>query len=218
MQRDTLLFVHTNKKEISKILLTPRMFYFLRFGNASGKIIVEHKVQNGYIICDNQAKLALQRLIGWIEKQLEFILHAAKQEVILHEIRVDGFHSEAKQVFQFQGCLWHDLKRNEILNTRYESTVVKNERLKNFGYHVTEMWVCSFRHNLKNKKEISDYTDNHPLLVYTPLNLRDVFYGARTDNTKTYYKVKPGEKSNIWMCALFTLMLLPSKRLPSIRM
>lgn len=46
---------------------------------------------------------------------------------------------------------------------------------------------------------MQEYTENHPLLVNTPLNPRDAFFGGRTGNTKLYYKAREGEKLNITM-------------------
>jgi hypothetical protein len=37
---------------------------------------------------------------------------------------------------------------------------------------------------------------SHPCLKNSPLNIRDALYGGRTEATKTYYKIRPGEKIN----------------------
>jgi len=37
---------------------------------------------------------------------------------------------------------------------------------------------------------------SHPYLKNSPLNIRDALYGGRTEATKTYYKIRQGEKIN----------------------
>lgn len=173
--------------------------------------------KNGYRFCDKQSRIALKWLL-WEEKQRGInIIHAAKQkEVIIKGLKVDGYCRETNQVFEFHGCYFHGhtkclrFNRNEplydspceTLNTRYESTVVKIERLQYFGYEVIQMWECDFRGSMT--KEIEAFTDTHPLTAYTPLNPRDSFYGGRTGNTKTYYKARSGEKIKyIDVCSLY---------------
>lgn len=172
--------------------------------------------KGGYRLADNQSKIALQWLI-WEEKQREInILHAAKQnEVVLHGNKVDGFCPDTNQVFEFHGCYFHgcpncfkhdrdkSLNDGASMNTRYESTFTKIDKLKKFGYEVIERWECSFRKQLTDS-EVADYTENHPLLINTPLNPRDAFFGGRTGNTRLYYKTREDEKIKyLDVCSLY---------------
>ncbi|KAJ8909931.1 hypothetical protein NQ315_005650 [Exocentrus adspersus] len=92
----------------------------------------------------------------------------------------------------------------QTLNTRYETTQAKTERLHRLGHEVVEIWECDFRRQLVQNKELCTYTDNHPLLVNTPLNPRDAFFGGRTGNTYEYYKCKDGEKIKyVDVCSLY---------------
>lgn len=173
--------------------------------------------KGGYRKRDNQSKVALQWLI-WSEHSRQIkIQHAAKgQEAILHGLKVDGFCQDTNQVFEFQGCYWHGCticfkhqrdeplpdNPSETLNTRYESTITKIERLRFFGYDVIEMKECDFRKNITPEMQL--YIDNQPLLSSMPLNPRDAFYGGRTGNCVTYYKAKPGEKIRyLDVCSLY---------------
>ncbi|KAJ8933580.1 hypothetical protein NQ318_015967 [Aromia moschata] len=149
--------------------------------------------KNGYRWRDNQSLIAIQWLV-WEERQLNInILHAAKgSEALVAGVKVDGYCPDTNQVFEFHGCYYHGCprcikyRRNDYtyddptatVESRYEATVLKTQRLNAFGYTVIEMWECDFRKMLKNNDEIRKYTENHPLVATTPLNPRDAFYGV----------------------------------------
>lgn len=175
--------------------------------------------KGGYRWRDNQSKIAIQWLV-WEERQRNInIQHAAKQqETMVQGVKVDGYCAEIKQIFEFHGCYYHGCPScfkfgrdesmhdnpNETLNTRYEATVAKTERLLGMGYAVEEMWECQFRKLLKVNKEIEAYTENHALLTNAPLNPRDAFYGGRTGNTFEYYKCRQDEKIKyVDVCSLY---------------
>lgn len=169
--------------------------------------------KKGYRNIDNQSKIAIQWIL-WEEKQRDInISHAANgREIVLRGVRVDGYCRETNQVFEFHGCFFHGhncMKFNrdkfldnefDTLNIRYEKTLAKTRRLQDFGFDVIEMWECDFRNN---KKALLD-TCNNPLLNLLPLNPRDAFYGGRTENIRSYYACKKGEKIKyIDVCSLY---------------
>ncbi|KAJ8953532.1 hypothetical protein NQ317_000050 [Molorchus minor] len=175
--------------------------------------------KNGYRWRENQSKIAIQWLV-WEEKKRNInIIHAAKQkEIVVQGVKVDGFCSETKLVFEFHGCYYHGcsycfkFNRNEpthengteTMNSRLESTVAKMERLVELGYNIVEIWECQFRKLLKENEEMRGYTEGHPLVAFAPLNPREAFYGGRTGNTFEHYKCKPGEKIKyIDVCSLY---------------
>lgn len=173
--------------------------------------------KNGYRKMNNQSKIATLWLI-W-EEQLRGvnIIHSAKQrEAIVDGVRVDGYCEQTKQVFEFNGCYFHGcprcftVKRDEsllkdfsyTLNSKYEKTLKKINRLKSRGYEVIEMWECDFRRKLDNAKKTE--LEQHPLMRYTPLDPRDAFFGGRTGNCKTYYHVAIGERVKyVDVCSLY---------------
>ena len=141
--------------------------------------------------------------------------------MILHDLKVDEFCPETNEFFEFQGCYYHGCPKcykfgrneplleapKETLNFRYEVTMAKTEELKRFGYQVNEKWECKFRREIQANPNIKYHTKNHPLLVSTPLNPRDAFYGGRTGNIWEYYETNNDEKINIMLtCALCTHM------------
>ncbi|KAG5861535.1 hypothetical protein JTB14_030294 [Gonioctena quinquepunctata] len=93
---------------------------------------------------------------------------------------------------------------SETMNLRYEATTAKKDRLKSLGYDVIDMWECDFKRQLNDNKELQDYVENHPLVLQTPLNPRDAFYGGRTGNTFEYYKAQNDEKIKyVDVCSLY---------------
>ncbi|KAJ8951329.1 hypothetical protein NQ317_017624 [Molorchus minor] len=131
-----------------------------------------------------------------------------------------------KQVFEFHGCYYHGCptcftenrdkptydNTSETMETRYQNTIAKTERLRNAGFSVIEKWECVFRREMDTNTDIKQYVENHPLLVNLPINPRDAFYGGRTDATKLYYEVKPGEKIKyIDVCSLYPYICKTAK-------
>ncbi|XP_031334749.1 uncharacterized protein LOC116166444 [Photinus pyralis] len=173
--------------------------------------------RNGYRYRDNQSKIAIEWLI-WEEKVREInILHAAKgKEIVLDGLPVDGFCAETNQVFEMMGCFYHGCVKcfkndrdkpvynnsGETMNLRYENTRSKITRLNELGYEVIMKWECEFKQD--KTQDIAKYVFEHPLINFTPLNVRDSFYGGRTGNIKSYYNVKEGEKIKyIDICSLY---------------
>lgn len=165
--------------------------------------------KGGYRMVNTQSKEAIKWLIYEAEKRGIEIKHAGNsKEVIIHKMVVDGYCQEKRQVFEFHGCYFHGhecitanrdkpLKEDsaDTLNARSKRTKEKTERLRKAGYEVIEMYGCQHK---------SVIPDTHPLLSSCSLNPRDAFYGGRTDNIVTYYKVKQGEKIKyLDFCSLY---------------
>ncbi|XP_023017938.1 uncharacterized protein [Leptinotarsa decemlineata] len=176
--------------------------------------------KNGYRLRDKQSQIALRWLV-WEEHQRSInIQHAAKGfEAIVSGVKVDGFCSETNQVFEFQGCYYHGHPKclkyvrdklldnespKETLNTKYERTVAKNDRIRELGYELIEKWECEFLKECDGNLEMIEFLKNNSLLKNSPLNPRDSFYGGRTGNTVEYYKVEKEEKIKyLDVCSLY---------------
>ncbi|KAG5889399.1 hypothetical protein JTB14_018273 [Gonioctena quinquepunctata] len=175
--------------------------------------------KRGYRWRDNQSKIAIQWMVWEEHQRCIDIQHAAKgQEARIAGVKVDGYCEGTNQVFEFEGCYYHGcphcfahqrdtpLKEepSETMNLRYEATTAKKDRLKSLGYDVIDMWECDFKRQLNDNKELQDYVENHPLVLQTPLNPRDAFYGGRTGNTFEYYKAQNDEKIKyVDVCSLY---------------
>ncbi|CAH1106576.1 unnamed protein product [Psylliodes chrysocephalus] len=175
--------------------------------------------KRGYRWQDNQSTIAIKWLV-WEEKQRNIhIKHAARgKEVRVGGVKVDGYIEETKEIFEFEGCYYHGCPRcfthqrdvplhdtpSETMNLRYEATVAKKERLRSLGYNLNEMWECEFKHLVTENKELREYTENHPLVLQTPLDPRKAFYGGRTGNISEYHKTQDDEKIKyVDVCSLY---------------
>ncbi|KAG5870325.1 hypothetical protein JTB14_004162 [Gonioctena quinquepunctata] len=101
-----------------------------------------------------------------------------------------------QEMVQSDGTLLHEL--------RYKANTAKKGRLKSLGYDVIDIWESDFKRRLNDNKELQDYVENHPLVLQTPLNPRDAFYGGRTGNTFEYYRTQNNEKIKyVDVCSLY---------------
>ncbi|KAG5864856.1 hypothetical protein JTB14_001975 [Gonioctena quinquepunctata] len=177
-------------------------------------------LKNGYRYSDKQSKIAQQWLI-WEEHRGNIVIdHASRgKETVLQRFKVDGYCLQMITIFEFQRCYFHGhpscFKHNrdkrlqdnhsETLFSRYETTIFKTNHLRSLGYEVVEKWECDFRKELQSNQEIISYTENHPMISYSPLDPCQAFMGERTGNTKSYYKVKSGEKIKyVDVCSLYS--------------
>ena len=87
----------------------------------------------------------------------------------------------------------------ETLDNRYEETMARLQKIKDAGYTVVSIWGFEFRKLLRNTPGLEDELCSHPYVKNAPINIRDALYGGRTEDSKTYYRVKDGNKSDMWI-------------------
>ena len=68
---------------------------------------------------------------------------------------------------------------------------MKERRLKEKGYILLSKWSCEFAEE-KKKPKIRDYLDS--LNIQDPINLRDCYFGGRTNALVLHRKFDEGEK------------------------
>ncbi|GLV33356.1 hypothetical protein CBL_20104 [Carabus blaptoides fortunei] len=107
--------------------------------------------ENGYRMNSNQSKVALEWLIWEEETRLIRIEQAARgREAVLDgNLKVDGYYDTEKLVFEFHGCFYygHDLCfPQETLNSRFDRTVAKTNKLRELGYtnYAYEVFPCQW--------------------------------------------------------------------------
>jgi len=83
---------------------------------------------------------------------------------------------------------------DEILQKRYEETMARLQKIKDAVFTVVSIWECEFRKLLRDTPGLENKHCAHTYVKNSPINIRDVFYGARTEVSKTYCKVKDGEE------------------------
>ena len=159
----------------------------------------------GYVNRDNYSRDSILWLEWLMSEHGIKIQHAlnGKGEHRIQNYRVDGFCEATKTIFEYQGCLWHGCpqchpnrqmvlpRSNETCGLVYTKTQHKVNELKKMGYNVVEMWEHDFQ-QMKLDPRIIDFMAETD--VVTRLEIRDAFFGGRTNATCLYYQTQPGEK------------------------
>lgn len=117
-------------------------------------------------------------------------------QVTCADILVNGYDEDAKTVYEFHDCKLHGCPTcYPRLSNLLESTNSKMAALHREGYDIEEIWTCEWR-EVKYVRD-SDYKDfEHEIGVAwnEPLNVRDAFYGGRTNAARLYYKCTEAER------------------------
>jgi uncharacterized protein YbaR (Trm112 family) len=82
----------------------------------------------------------------------------------------------------------------ETLQSRYEETMARLQKIKDAGYQVVSIWGCEFRKLLQNSPGLENELKSHPYVKNSPINIRYALYGYRTEASKAYYIVEAEEK------------------------
>ena len=148
------------------------------------------------------SKTSLQWLRWVSETQNVYVQHAMNggEHFIPTVGKVDGFCKKTNTVHEFQGCFWHGcpqcytedrinpVNQRDMLELQ-RTTERKNQRIRDLGYTLVEMYECELRKDVAFKK----YVKTNTVDIVTPLNPRDAFYGGRTNVTKLTYEFKENE-------------------------
>ena len=127
------------------------------------------------------------------------ILHARntpdRSEISVCGRKVDGYCAKTNTVFEFNGCYWHACPLcYPAKSSRYHKQTEKETFLRSKGYQVVTIWECAFR-KLRHTSEYKTFLEQYPQLhERLPLNVRDAFYGGRTNASCLYYKFSPHEQ------------------------
>ena len=137
-------------------------------------------------------------------KEGEKIINCQGRKGIV-QYKADGyFEWEGKKyVCEFNGCSFHGCEkcfphnREIIMNNhrsmaqRYRDTKLKEKRLERDGYFVLTKWSCEFAEE-KKKPEVKRFLDK--LNIQKPINIRDSYFGGRTNALVLYKKFTAEEK------------------------
>ena len=119
--------------------------------------------------------------------------------------KVDGYfeYEGKKYLCEYNGCNFHGCKtcfphnRDTFMNNRismeqrWKNTKLKEKRLTEKGYIVLSKWSCEFAQDKKNEG-IREFVNS--LNIQEPINLRDCYFGGRTNGIVLYKKFYDGEK------------------------
>ena len=121
--------------------------------------------------------------------------------------RVDGYfvYEGEKYACEYYGCNWHgcikcfprdrDIIMNDgkSMNQRYQETLVREDRLKKLGFKLITKWSCQFQEDIKNE-EINTFVNS--LKIEEPINVRDCYFGGRTNALVLHKKFENGERGH----------------------
>ena len=95
---------------------------------------------------------------------------------------------DAKNVFLDRNTTMND---NKSMEQRYRETKVKENRLRKEGFEVITKWSCDFAKGKKNP-DVKKYIN--ALNIQDPINVRDCYFGGRTNGLVLHKIFTEGEK------------------------
>ena len=122
--------------------------------------------------------------------------------------KVDGYfeYQGRKYVWEYHGCNFHGCKKcfphsrettmnnNTFIAQRWRDTQIKEKRLREQGYIVLSKWSCEFAEERK-KPKVRDFLNI--INIQDPINLRDCYFGGRTNALVLHKKFLKERKVNM---------------------
>ena len=119
--------------------------------------------------------------------------------------KVDGYfeYQGKRYVCEYHGCNFHGcmkcfphnrettMNNHRSIAQRWRDTQLKEKRLKEKGYVVLSKWSCEFAEE-KQKPKVRDFLNT--VNIQDPINLRDCYFGGRTNALVLHKKFADGEK------------------------
>ena len=148
--------------------------------------------------------------------QGEKVVHYNTNKGKVIQYKLDGYFEVDNQKYacEFNGCNWHGCPRCYIrdreitvnngksLGQRYRETLLKEKRLKELGFKVLSKWSCEFKSDLIQNPDCQKFLNE--INIVEPLNIRDSYYGGRTNALTLYKKFQDGEKGHyVDFCSLY---------------
>lgn len=169
---------------------------------------------NNYVPLRMQSKSA-NAWLDWMQKCLN--------KVIIREYRigrfyVDGYIPENRHVFEFLGCRTHghNCRLSDSFEDRqklYYNTIKRLNFFRERNYTVTEIWQCDYLRQRRTNEQMKRYThnrfSNYALIdEYGTVNVRESFFGGRTNNLKFVHQTSLGEQIKYKdVCSLYPFVL-----------
>ena len=122
--------------------------------------------------------------------------------------KLDGYFEYCNKKFacEYHGCNWHGCPRcfesdrevtmngGKSLAQRYRETELKVKRLEEMGFIVIQKWSCEFLKELEDNPEMAAFVQS--LNIQDPINLRDCYFGGRTNALTLHKEFSNNEKGN----------------------
>ena len=119
---------------------------------------------------------------------------------------------------EFNGCHWHGCPKcytnnrektivfGKSIAQRYREALVKAATLREAGFDVIVKWSCEFEEEKKSNPEMLELLSSCDFS--SPINVRDCYFGGRTNAIQLYKMFSPGEKGRyVDFCSLYPSVL-----------
>ena len=125
----------------------------------------------------------------------------------------DGYDASSNTVFEFNGCKWHGCPRcyrnrsstitdengERSAASRYADYIKKKKYYTDKGFNVIEKWECDFQKERMENPELNEFITTEIARLQELKNIgfaeiREAFYGGRTDNMKFFYEAGSAER------------------------
>jgi len=156
----------------------------------------------------------------WLDYQQKILETEIDREIPIDNYIVDGFIKSNNTVFEFNGCYYHChhcvypenrdekfLRKDGSLSEKtpnevYNATAMKKEHLLKRGFNFIEEWECVLRKKRKTDRHTDDYFNarwkQYRLIDrFGGVNVKEAFFGGRTNNIKFYCDVSDDMNSRI---------------------
>lgn len=161
----------------------------------------------GYLKRDNYSYSSIAWL-KWLEKERGLkIQHALSLEgefrVPGTNFRVDGYCKDQGLILEYYGCLYHGCracyhdnnikvpKTNETRDVLFLRTRRRENILRGLGYRLITIWEHDFREQIEKSTELQQFLLT--LDIEGHINLRQSFFGGRTNACRLYYAAADDE-------------------------
>ena len=126
---------------------------------------------------------------------------------------VDGFDVENNTIYEFNGCKWHGHDCTVFNQEKFENLKQKLENLEKLGYKIKSIWECEFKNEKNNNTILKNYFNQRyihsiKLEKYGHANIRESFFGGRTNNLKFLHFADANEEIKyLDFCSLYPYVL-----------
>ena len=114
--------------------------------------------------------IAIKKNIDIIHYQNNF------KEVRIGPYYADGLCAQTNTIYEFNGCYYHkhdceitkklDSEWRKDQKEKFESTLKREQYLKDLGYNVESIWECEYRQLLKDDEDLKSFVDSRRPAFY----------------------------------------------------
>lgn len=154
---------------------------------------------NGYRRVDNQS-IKAKKWLSWMSHVNKINIQTAengREYRLSTNIKVDGYCESTNTVYEFLRCYWHACTNCfKIQSTcgedrvrfgmRRDADKLRFERIMNAGYNLVKIRECDVDKELENECEMKAYIETLSHIKQNKLEIRDCYYGGRTNATKSH--------------------------------